>query len=173
MKKIIIVIIVVHALANARRIREKCITTRQNGGIMEGNNMYTIRKCIKEMRKVGTNKICLNNGTKIYLLEMNADKAEEIGTSKRNSDGTIRVMRRIFCSIQPSKNARMMEELKNNWWLYNPKKDYWENYFHEDEFLLPERILNQFISANMGIDYYDTISRPYYMMADTMSMMDW
>lgn len=54
--------------------------------------MYTIRQCIEEMRRFGTNTIYLYNGTTIYLLEMNADRYEQIGTFKRNEDGSIRVM---------------------------------------------------------------------------------
>lgn len=131
----------------------------------------TIRKCIEQMRKVGGHVIYLNNETELFLIEMNVPKWDEIGTFKRDEQGKIKVMRRILCSIKSNDRTKMIEEIKKRgYWMYNPKSDW--NFFHENDYLLPERVANEFINANKGIDTYQTISSPYYMMVDIMSMYD-
>lgn len=132
----------------------------------------TIRKCIEKMREVSTKVVVLRNRTKIYIHEINANKNDYFGTIKWNPDGSIRVIRRIFCTIEETSRTKMLDELKSNkdWWMYVPNSDY--NYFRENDFILPERKMNEFISANDGIDEYETISVPYYMMVDCMNMMN-
>ena len=135
--------------------------------------MYTIRQCIEEMRRFGTNTIYLYNGTTIYLLEMNADRYEQIGTFKRNEDGSIRVMRRIVCRIIPSENTRMLDDIKKNrsWYLYAEKLGEL-SYFGVNDYILPERVMNQFISYNGGIDHYRTIGELSYIYDDIMSICE-
>lgn len=128
-----------------------------------------VRECINQMRKVRSHTIYLNNGTKIILREMFTDKEFCIGTFKWNEDGSWRVMRRIFCSVYPSEKTIGMDELKEKYWMFDPKDDGLQ-YFNDDDFLIPERMMNQFISQNGGIEEYRTISCPYYMMVDTMAL---
>ena len=80
----------------------------------------TIRKCIEKMREVSTNTIVLINKTKIYIHEINADKNDYFGTIKWNPDGSVRVIRRIFCTIDETSRTKMLDELKSNkdWWMY-------------------------------------------------------
>lgn len=131
-----------------------------------------VRKCIEEMRKVSTNTIYTNNGTEIFLMEINPSKYDYIGTVKFKKDGQV-ILRRILCMIKSSKRTKGIEELKadKNIWMYDPGYDY--NYFRENDFCIPERKMNEFISLNGGIDTYRTISESYYMMVDTLAMMDW
>lgn len=137
--------------------------------------MYTIRKCIDEMRKFGTRNIYLNNGTEIILLEgFNTDPCEQIGTFKRNPDGSTRVMRRIVCHINSSEETRMLDDLKKNtsYYLYDEKRDSEYQFFSKNDFILPERLMNQFISYNGGINYTRTISDVSYVYDDTIWMLD-
>ncbi len=132
----------------------------------------TIRKAISEMRKVCTSTVYLNNGTKIFIQEINADKSDYIGTIKWDENGRAKVLRRIFCTILPTSRTKMLDDLKNAKyvWLYNPKEEW--NYFGENDYCVPERMMNEFIIANGEIDTYRSISAPYYMMVDTLSMFD-
>lgn len=132
----------------------------------------TVRECIEKMRKVYTNTIYTNNGTEIFLMEINPLEYDHIGTVKFKKDGQV-ILRRILCTIKPSKRTKGIEELKadKNIWMYDPGYDY--NYFRENDFCIPERKMNEFISLNGRIDTYRTISGPYYMMVDTLAMMDW
>lgn len=132
----------------------------------------TVRECIEKMRKVSQDVIYTNNGTKIILLEINPLEYDHIGTVKFKKDGQV-ILRRILCTIKPSKRTKGIEELKTdkNIWMYDPGYDY--NYFRENDFCVPERKMNEFISLNGGIDTYRTISESYYMMVDTLAMMEW
>lgn len=137
--------------------------------------MYTIRQCIEEMRRFGTRNIYLNNGTEIILLEgFNTDPCEQIGTFKRNPDGSTRVMRRIVCHINSSEETRMLDDLKKNtsWYLYDEKRDDEYQFFSKNDFILPERLMNQFISYNGGINYARTISDVSYIYDDFLWMLD-
>lgn len=137
--------------------------------------MYTIRQCIEEMRRFGTRNIYLNNGTEIILLEgFNTDPCEQIGTFKRNPDGSTRVMRRIVCHINSSEETRMLDDLKKNtsWYLYDEKRDDEYQFFSKNDFILPERLMNQFISYNGGINYARTISDVSYIYDDILWMLD-
>lgn len=131
---------------------------------------FTVRKCIEKMRRVNTRTIYLYNGTKIVLLEMNADKYECIGKFKWNKDGTC-IMRKILCQIIPNARTIGMDTLKQKYWMYDPN-DNGLQFFDDDDFLIPERAMNEFICDNGGIDEYQTISCPYYMMVDTLSMLN-
>ena len=130
-----------------------------------------VRKCIEEMRKVSTNIIYTNNGTEIFLMEINPSKYDYIGTVKFKKDGRV-ILRNIFCVIKSSKKTKGIEELRadKSIWMYSPEYDY--NYFSENEFCIPERKMNEFISLNGGIDTYRTISEPSYMMIDSLSIMN-
>lgn len=143
--------------------------------------MMTIRKCIQEMRNYHANKVILNNRTEINITEIWVPSKEDaynnmcISKFKWNKDdSSLIAIRNILCSIYPSKRTIGLKELKNDrihgYWLYDPKKDFVDNYFHENDFLLPERVMNEFINTNMGIDEYQTISVPYYMMIDTIAL---
>lgn len=137
--------------------------------------MYTIRQCIEEMRRFGTRNIYLNNGTEIILLEgFNTDPCEQIGTFKRNPDGSTRVMRRIVCHINSSEETRMLDDLKKNTscYLYDEKRDDEYQFFSKNDFILPERLMNQFISYNGGINYARTISDVSYIYDDILWMLD-
>ena len=132
--------------------------------------MMTVRECIEKMRNVSANTIYTNNGTEIFLMEINPLEYDYIGPVKFKKDGQV-ILRRILCTINPSKRTNGLEELKadKNIWMYDPKDDY--NFFRENNFCIPERKMNEFISLNRGIDTYRTISESYYMMVDTMLMM--
>ena len=133
--------------------------------------MMTVRKCIEKMRNVSANTIYTNNGTEIFLMEINPLEYDHLSTVKFKKDGQV-ILRRILCTIKPSKRTKGIEELKadKNIWMYDPGYDY--NYFRENEFCIPERKMNGFISLNGGIDAYRTISESYYMMVDSMSMIE-
>lgn len=133
--------------------------------------MMTVRKCIEKMRNVSVNTIYTNNGTEIFLMEINPLEYDHFSTVKFKKDGQV-ILRRILCTIKPLKRTKGIEELKadKNIWMYDPGYDY--NYFRENDFCIPERRMNEFISLNGGIDAYRTISESYYMMVDSMSMME-
>ena len=147
------------------------------------DDFMTVRTCIEKMRKYGTSKITLNNGTKIVIHEINVHKYDEpFSRIKWNHDGSVRVIRRIFCSIYPSPKTKMLDELKehrNNegrngrgyrdYWMWDPD-DRGYQYFREEDYILPEKVMNQFIKANEGIDEYTTIQEPAYMYDDMMSL---
>ena len=131
---------------------------------------YTVRKCIKELRKIGGNVIKLNNGTLIVISEINMP-IEEQPFSRIKGEG--RIMRRILCRIEPSKKheTAMIDELKKRGYcLYSAKeaKEYGYSYFGENEFMHPERVMNEFIFANDGIDHYATVGAMAYLLADMM-----
>lgn len=131
----------------------------------------TVREAIDEMKKVCADTITTCNGTKIILHEIDANRDDYIdciGSFKWDNDGNPIVLRRIFCTILPSKKTRGLDDLKKNtnWWLFNPKESY--NYFRENDFCIPERIMNQFISLNEDVDTYHTIYQFHNMIADTM-----
>ena len=131
--------------------------------------MYTIRKCIEELQKVGGYSIRLYNGTVINIEEI---YNPEFSTVRRNEDGSPKTFRRIMCYIIPNGNTRMMDDLKKKYWMYNPNVPEFENYFLEGHFRIPERIMNQFISYNGGIDHYETIGVPAMIAHDMRSMCD-
>lgn len=131
----------------------------------------TVRECINEMRKVYTNTIYTNNGTKIVLMEINPSKCDCFGTTKFKEDGQV-ILRRILCNIRKSENTQGVERLikDQNIWMFDPGSQY--NYFRETDFCIPERKMNEFISLNGGIDHYRTITEYAYMMADALLIMD-
>lgn len=49
----------------------------------------TVRECIEKMRKVYTNTIYTNNGTEIFLMEINPLEYDHIGTVKFKKDGQV------------------------------------------------------------------------------------
>lgn len=133
-----------------------------------------VRQIISEMRKVCSNTIRCNNGTEIVIHEINANKNDYIGKIKWNPDGSVKVIRGFFCTIIPSRKTVGLEEFKKdrNIWLYNPKVPFVDNFFHENDYYLKERMMNEFISDNGDVDHYATVTKFAYMMSDVMSMMD-
>lgn len=43
-----------------------------------------------------------------------------------------------------------------------------DSYFRENEYVIPERDMNLFVSLNGGIDKYQTVDVPAYMYEDMM-----
>lgn len=126
--------------------------------------MFTIRKCIEEMREVCSSDIYLyTTRTRIHVYEINPDKYDHISTYKER--GGNKILRKIFCYIESSNKTLGMRDLEK-FRLFEPKIDF--NYFGENDYLIPERDMNIFISLNGGIDHYRTIGQHVYMMMDTM-----
>lgn len=133
-----------------------------------------IREAIKKLLKLNSNVIFCNNGVEITLLDIGLKTYDRISYVK-NIDGKD-VYRRILCRINViDENTVRHLRYKNGKinsaiWMFDPDEDY--NYFDENDFYLSEREMNIFINDNYGIDEYRTFSVPYYMMADTMMIMD-
>lgn len=116
--------------------------------------MYTIRQCINELRKVPTSQVFLQNGTTIYIFEKDPVMYESI--SKVRIINGQKILRKIFCEIEPSERTKGLEELKKKFWMFAPNLEY--NYFREKDYCINEREMNIFISLNGGIDYYRTLA---------------
>lgn len=135
----------------------------------------TVREAIKKMLVIGTNMITLNNGTMIVINDIYTEPEESdyiMSTIKWDDNGNIKAIRNIFCTIILTSETKMFDYLKKNknWYLYD-KNDEW-SYFLESQFCIPEREMNRFISANDGIDEYQTIEVPQFMMLSAMSIPD-
>jgi len=115
-----------------------------------------IRKCIEQLNKVGSHIVHCNNGARIYLFVGEQDYSY----SKRINGKE--VFRHIHCLVSERDKAIKIPEIEKYSLIYSSGDDY----------ILPERIMNLLINCNGGIDEYLTISAPYYMMVDTMSMME-
>ena len=128
----------------------------------------TVREVAKELRNLGSSKIVTNNGTKVFLLENYTTKdfaSQAIGTFKFDNDGNIIALRQIFCSIEPSRYTKGLDDLKKNknWWLFDPKDEF--NFFRENQFVLPEKELNSFLMQNGDIDHYATVTEVDFMLS--------
>ena len=142
---------------------------------------YTIRKCVEEMKKLwGASDVVLNNGTRIILHELHLKRNDiYYGSMKFNEDDTIKTIRRFYCTILESKNSetdfspiRVRDEHgRYKYWIINKDECCSEDYI-DREYVIPERVMNQFISANGGIDHYFTIGAKAIMQADVESMFD-
>ena len=109
--------------------------------------MNTVRQAIEQ----GAKTIYCNNGTEIYMPDVgkNLDYYDPISAPKF-IDGK-KVYRKIFCTI---KNAKCgMDQIKCRCMYISGAE--W-NYFHENDYCIPERELNMFINDNGGIDTYRT-----------------
>lgn len=125
--------------------------------------MVTIRKAIEEMRKVSSNTVQCNNGTKIIIWGINSNKADYVGKIKWNHDGSIKAIRGFFCSIKSNDSTVWKEFPKDDkHWMFAARK----NPSAKNDYYLSEREMNGFISDNGGIDYYNTIERYEHMMSD-------
>jgi len=119
----------------------------------------TIRKAIEQLQKVGGHIIHCRNGAKIYLTSMDDD--DQIMSYFKTIDGK-RICRHIYCYISKKEGVKIIPEIDK----YELKSWSRENY------IIPERIMNLLINYNGGIDEYQTLSVPYYMMVDTISMFE-
>jgi len=131
---------------------------------MRYGNM-TIRKAIEQLQKVGSHIVHCRNGAKIYLTSMNDD--DQTMSQYKTINGK-RVCRNIYCFVSQENGVNKISELEK----YCLKHESCGYIFDEDNYILPERVMNLLISFNGGIDEYQTLSIPYYMMVDTMSMFE-
>lgn len=118
-----------------------------------------VREAIEKMRRYGEWSIYTNNGTEIFLLDLHSSEWDCIGKIKI-IDGR-KVYRDIFCEVRPSNYTRHLEVIEK-YTMYDPN----DSYFRENEYVIPERDMNLFISLNGGIDEYKTIDVPAYMYED-------
>lgn len=123
-----------------------------------------VRQAIEEARKYGGHILFTNNGTKITLLDLHNSEWDCIGRIKTINGK--KVFRDIFCDVKPSKGTKHMDVI-GKYTMYDPDENGY-SYFREDEYVIPERDMNLFVSLNGGIDEYATISVPYYMYCDAM-----
>jgi hypothetical protein len=124
-----------------------------------------IREVIKQLNKVDSHIIYCNNRGKIYLTSMNDD---EYSMSRFKTINGKRVCRNIYCFISEEEGIKKIPELEQ----YCLKYESFGYVMDENNYIIPERIMNQLINFNGGIDTYQTISAPYYMMVDTMSLLN-
>ena len=120
----------------------------------------TVREAIKKVRRFGGNSIITNNGTEIFLLDLHASECDSIGKIKVINGEKIH--RTIFCEIKPSKHTCHMEVIEKHTVYFLDENGY--PYFRDGEYDIPERDMNLFISLNGGINEYQTISVPAYML---------
>lgn len=107
-----------------------------------GATMFTIRKLIPQLKQVNSNRIVLSNGGIIYIFIGNFDDSYvKIIDSKK-------IYKTIECRID--ENVNLIPEIGA---YYEPQGD---------RYILPERIMNQLITANGGIDAVKTINDVYY-----------
>lgn len=116
-----------------------------------------VREAIESMRRYGGTSIYTKNGTEIFLLDLHSNEWDCIGKIK-TIDGR-KVYRDIFCEVRPSNYTRHLEVIEK-YTMYDPN----DSYFRENEYVIPERDMNLFVSLNGGIDEYQTISVPAYML---------
>ena len=109
--------------------------------------MMTIRKAISEMRKADAFTVYCNNGTKIYLRELNTADKDLLG-KRKIVDGEY-VMKILYITLEECFQTRNMESIH----------EYKFSKFREDEYLIPEKVMNQFIDANGGINERKTIPK--------------
>lgn len=119
----------------------------------------TVRECIKQLKKLGGYQIILNDRTKIDILPLKEalglceegqgkDNACTL-TSIKNINGDI-IMRQIRCRVQ-SKTGNIDAR-------YSTDTD--------GEYILPEKIINSFISEHGGVDIYLTFRTLTYTFSD-------
>lgn len=120
-----------------------------------------VREAIEKMRRYGGTSIYTNNGTEIFLLDLHSNEWDCIGKIKV-IDGR-KVFRDIFCEIRQSNRTRHMDVIEK-YAMYDSN----DSYFRENEYVIPERDMNLFVSLNGGIDKYQTVDVPAYMYEDMM-----
>lgn len=103
--------------------------------------MFTIRRLIPQLNRVDSNKIILANGGIIYIFIGELDDSYvKIVDSKK-------IYKTIECRLE---GVELIPEITP---YYDPKGD---------RYILPERIINQLIIANGGVDAVKTINDVYY-----------
>jgi len=105
----------------------------------------TIRKAIEQLQKVGSHIVHCRNGAKIYLTSMNDD--DQTISQYKTINGK-RVCRNIYCFISEEDRVRKIPEIEK----YSLKHNCGEYVFDEDNYILPEKVMNLLISFNGGID---------------------
>lgn len=102
--------------------------------------MRTIREAINS----GAREICLVNKTRIYLPDIGQGFS---GIQPPKYINGKPVYRWLFCRIQENKRTKGIGDLENRKMGYP---------FLPNEYIIPEREINLFISINGGIDEYFT-----------------
>ena len=120
-----------------------------------------VREAIESMRRYGGTSIYTNNGTEIVLLDLHSNEWDCIGKIKVINGK--KIYRNIFCEVRPSNYTRHLEVIEK-YTMYDPN----DSYFRENEYVIPERDMNLFVSLNGGIDKYQTVDVPAYMYEDMM-----
>ena len=132
----------------------------------------TVRECIKEMRKIPSvpvPHIITLNGTIINIPDIKRKKSYA-SKIKLLPDGEP-IFRIISCIIVPNKNTKGLDLIKqysrhDQLGLGN------NNIFRENEYYIPERELNRFISTNCGIDRFCSIIANWWMYKDHKEMIE-
>lgn len=127
-------------------------------------DVMKVREAIERIRRYGGTSIYTNNGTEIVLLDLCNSEWDCIGKIK--VIGGKKIYRDIFCQVKPSKLTRHMEVIEK-YTMYFPDGNGY-SYFDNDEYVIPERDMNLFVSLNGGIDEYQTVSVSAYMYDDMM-----
>lgn len=127
----------------------------------------TVRDAIEKASKFGGHSIFTGNGTEIVLLDLWNSQYDCIGRIKM-IDGK-RVYRNIFCSVKPSNETRGMNIIEK-YTMYFPDENGY-SYFGMEDYVIPEREMNEFVSYNGGIDVYQTVSVPMYMLSDAYAIL--
>lgn len=130
----------------------------------------TVREWIREMRKIPSlPEICyINtlNGTKINIPDIRRH-GDYISKTKLFSNGEL-VFRTISCYISLNKNTKGLDLIKQ----YNIREKYEDSFYCENEYYIPERELNRFISINGGIDEYISVTLHWWMYKDHQEMIE-
>lgn len=131
------------------------------------------------MKPLSVQRIMCNNGTSIIVHDMFSPDYSTMSKVKKNKDGSFKCFRKLYVSVIPtemrSKITKGMEVIEK-YSLYDKKASPYDNFFLENDYMIPERDLNLFISYNDGIDKYSTVDTYAYMLADMNlidSMIDW
>lgn len=103
--------------------------------------MHTIREAID----AGARDVCLVNGTSISLPDIGQGM---FGIQPPKCINGKSVYRHLFCIIHESRRTRGLEDLSKRKMGYP---------FRSNEYNIPEREINLFISQNGGIDEYNTM----------------
>lgn len=77
-----------------------------------------------------------------------------------------RIHRQVFCAIYPTVSTVSMDLLKKHS-MYIPG----DSMFHENEYVVPERAMNLFISLNGGVDKYMAFEFSSVIQDDTMCFL--
>lgn len=121
-----------------------------------------VREAIRKAVRYGSFMLYTGNGTQIRLLDICNSPYDCIGKIKVVKGE--RIYRDIFCAVTKAPETQHMDVIER-YSMYVPD-DNGCSYFCDDEYTIPEKDMNLFISLNGGIDEYRTISLPAMMMSD-------